>query len=36
MKLNEIPAGVKISVGFFLFILLAVIFNIWIKPYLGI
>jgi hypothetical protein len=36
MKFEEIPVGVKISVGFFLFILLAVVFNLWIKPYLGI
>ncbi len=35
MKINEIPDGVKITVGFFLFILLAVVFNFWIKPLLG-
>jgi hypothetical protein len=36
MKYDEIPAGVKITIGFFLFIVLAVVFNIWIKPLLGI
>jgi hypothetical protein len=36
MKDREIPPGVKITIGFFLFILLAVVFNFWIKPLLGI
>jgi len=36
MKYDEIPAGVKITIGFFLFIVLAVVFNLWIKPLLGI
>jgi len=35
MKYDEIPLGIKISVGFFLFIVLAVVFNLWIKPQLG-
>jgi len=36
MKLNDIPAGIKISIGFFLLILLALVFNMWIKPHLGL
>ena len=36
MKKTEIPLGIKITVGFFLFIILAIVFNIWIKPQLGL
>ncbi len=36
MKFDEIPVGVKITVGFFLFLLFAVVFNFWIKPLLGL
>jgi hypothetical protein len=36
MKKIEIPPGVKITIAFFLFIILAVVFNLWIKPHLGI
>jgi len=35
MKNTEIPVGVKISIGFFLVIIIAVVFNIWVKPLLG-
>ncbi len=35
MKKTEIPVGIKISIGFFLLIILALLFNIWIKPHLG-
>jgi hypothetical protein len=35
MKISEIPLGVKISIGFFLFMILVLVFNLWIKPLLG-
>jgi len=35
MKKTEIPLGIKITIGFFLFIILALVFNLWIKPHLG-
>ena len=36
MKKIEWTLGLKITIGFFLFIIFALVFNLWIKPRLGI